>query len=222
MYWFCQKSTWIHHRYTCVPHPEPSSLLPPRTIPLGHFLKVFIEFVAILLLFYVLVFWLWGMWDLRSLTKEPILTPSLEDEVLTTGPPGKSPVCIEFLTVFMLTALKSLHDSQELLPVFPRHSALRTCAVTWGSGGLQFWGFSSFYSLLIMGVLRVCDQLLAPGQLNKHPQQCRCMCFPWPTVLGLIFSYLGTLLEVLNFVLGSKDWLTKETTHYIQISNFNI
>ena len=29
-------STWIRHRYTRVPHPEPSSLLPPRTIPLGH------------------------------------------------------------------------------------------------------------------------------------------------------------------------------------------
>ena len=30
-----QSSTWIRHRYTRVPHPEPSSLLPPRTIPLG-------------------------------------------------------------------------------------------------------------------------------------------------------------------------------------------
>ena len=28
-------STWIRHRYICVPHPEPSSLLPPHTIPLG-------------------------------------------------------------------------------------------------------------------------------------------------------------------------------------------
>ena len=27
--WFCHISTWIHHRYTRVPHPEPSSLLPP-------------------------------------------------------------------------------------------------------------------------------------------------------------------------------------------------
>ena len=35
LYWFCHISKWIHHRYTCVPHPEPSSLLPPRTIPLG-------------------------------------------------------------------------------------------------------------------------------------------------------------------------------------------
>ena len=25
-YWFCHISKWICHRYTCVPHPEPSSL----------------------------------------------------------------------------------------------------------------------------------------------------------------------------------------------------
>ena len=36
LYWFCHISTWIRHRYTRVPHPEPSSLLPPHTIPLGH------------------------------------------------------------------------------------------------------------------------------------------------------------------------------------------
>ena len=35
LYWFCHISKWICHRYTCVPHPEPSSLLPPHTIPLG-------------------------------------------------------------------------------------------------------------------------------------------------------------------------------------------
>ena len=35
LYWFCQIPKWILHRYTCVPHPEPSSLLPPHTIPLG-------------------------------------------------------------------------------------------------------------------------------------------------------------------------------------------
>ena len=36
LYWFCHISTWICHRYTRVPHPELSSLLPPCTIPLGH------------------------------------------------------------------------------------------------------------------------------------------------------------------------------------------
>ena len=35
MYWFCYISKWIRHRYTRVPHPEPSTLLPPRTIPLS-------------------------------------------------------------------------------------------------------------------------------------------------------------------------------------------
>ena len=36
LYWFCHTSTWIHHRCTRVPHPEPPSYLPPRTILLGH------------------------------------------------------------------------------------------------------------------------------------------------------------------------------------------
>ena len=35
LYWFCHISTWIRLRYTCVPHPELSSLLLPHTIPLG-------------------------------------------------------------------------------------------------------------------------------------------------------------------------------------------
>ena len=36
LYWFCHISTWIRPRYTRVPHPELSSLLPPCTILLGH------------------------------------------------------------------------------------------------------------------------------------------------------------------------------------------
>ena len=40
LWWFVLKSSLISkcicNRYTCVPHPEPSSLLPPHTIPLGH------------------------------------------------------------------------------------------------------------------------------------------------------------------------------------------
>ena len=36
LYWFCHTSTWIRHRCTRVPHPEPPSHLPPHTIPLGH------------------------------------------------------------------------------------------------------------------------------------------------------------------------------------------
>ena len=42
---------------------------------MDHVFWVFIEFVAILLLFYVLVFWPQNMWDLRSLTRDQIHTP---------------------------------------------------------------------------------------------------------------------------------------------------
>ena len=33
---FCHTLTWISRGCTCVPHPEPSSHLPPQPIPLGH------------------------------------------------------------------------------------------------------------------------------------------------------------------------------------------
>ena len=35
LYQFCQTSKQIRRRYTCAPHPEPFTLLPPDTIPLG-------------------------------------------------------------------------------------------------------------------------------------------------------------------------------------------
>ena len=35
LHWFCHISKRIRYRYTRVPHPEPSSLLPPHTNPLG-------------------------------------------------------------------------------------------------------------------------------------------------------------------------------------------
>ena len=35
LYGFCHTLTRTRHGYTCVPHPEPLSHLPPHTIPLG-------------------------------------------------------------------------------------------------------------------------------------------------------------------------------------------
>ena len=32
---FCHTLTWISHGYTCVPHPDPPSHLPPHSIPQG-------------------------------------------------------------------------------------------------------------------------------------------------------------------------------------------
>ena len=36
LYCFCHTSTWIHHGYTRVPHPEPPYHVLPHTIPMGH------------------------------------------------------------------------------------------------------------------------------------------------------------------------------------------
>ena len=37
LYWFCRTSTWICHRYTRAPHPEPSSLpVPSLWVVPGH------------------------------------------------------------------------------------------------------------------------------------------------------------------------------------------
>ena len=32
---FCHTLTWISHGFTCVPHPDPPSCVPPHPIPLG-------------------------------------------------------------------------------------------------------------------------------------------------------------------------------------------
>ena len=53
--------------------------------------EVFIEFVTILLLFYVLFFWPRGIWILAHRPGIELTPPALEGEVLTTGPSGKSP-----------------------------------------------------------------------------------------------------------------------------------
>ena len=41
--------------------------------------KIFIEFVMILLLFYVLVFWPLGMWTLSSMTRDRTCTPYIRN-----------------------------------------------------------------------------------------------------------------------------------------------
>ena len=53
--------------------------------------KVFIEFVTPLLLFFALFFWPRGSGILASGPGIEPPPPALECEVLTTGPPGKSP-----------------------------------------------------------------------------------------------------------------------------------
>ena len=59
------------------------------------YFKVFIEFVTILLLFYV--FWFFGPEECGILALQPGIEPAppeLEGEVLTTGPCGTSHPCL--------------------------------------------------------------------------------------------------------------------------------
>ena len=53
--------------------------------------KVFIEFVTILLLFYVLVFWPRGMWDLSSPTRNRTRTPFIGRRSLNHWTPREVP-----------------------------------------------------------------------------------------------------------------------------------
>ena len=61
--------------------------------------KVFIEFVTILLLLYVLVFWLQGMWVLVPWLRTASCSPdALKSKVLTTGP-----LVIKITEIYWLT-----------------------------------------------------------------------------------------------------------------------
>ena len=73
--------------------------------------KVFIEFVTILLLFYILVFGSCSMWDLSFPTSDQTCTPCIGRGVLATGPPGKSLLCFYTVTVSeMRIWVSSMHS----------------------------------------------------------------------------------------------------------------
>ena len=78
MYWFCHISTWIRHRYTCVPHPEPSSLLPEKV---ADFKCPYHAFAAIGFLLLDIVHSQWCWWSIFQ-------HPSLR------GPEGQVPTSI--------------------------------------------------------------------------------------------------------------------------------
>ena len=91
--------------------------------------KVFIEFVATVLLFYVSDFWARGMWDLSPLTRDRTSTSCREGEVLTTGPPGKRlHAASSFAFGFCLPALCAL--SHLPLPWGPESPSGRRLSTT--------------------------------------------------------------------------------------------
>ena len=92
--------------------------------------KVFIEFVTILFLVYVLVFWPWGMWDVSSPSEVKPEPPALEGQVLTPGPPGKA----RFFPSLLWQTQPMLTNATE------RHSCLHTLrSAPWFYLRALFW-----------------------------------------------------------------------------------
>ena len=82
----------IGHDQSLLPHSQCTNLfiLFLQILLMWTIFKVFIEFVIILLLLLLFFFWLRDRRDLSSPNRDQTLTPALEGEVLTPGPPGKS------------------------------------------------------------------------------------------------------------------------------------
>ena len=53
-------------------------------------------------------FWPQGMWDLSPGSGIKLPAPALEDEVSTTGPPGKSPILVSKIFELLIYIFSSL------------------------------------------------------------------------------------------------------------------
>ena len=58
LYQFCQTSKWIHHRYTCAPHPEPSSFL--DSIPIKVITEYWVEFPVLYSRFLKVIYFIYS------------------------------------------------------------------------------------------------------------------------------------------------------------------
>ena len=107
--------------------------------------KLFIEFVTILLLFCVLVFYPWGMWDLVPWQGIKPALPTLAGKVLTTGSPEKSfsrcfnPHSLLVLSLFLLLWSKSRSVMSDSLRPHGLYSPWNSPGQNTGVGSLSFF-----------------------------------------------------------------------------------
>ena len=77
--------------------------------------KVFIEFVTILLLFYVLVFCPRGMWDLSSPARDRTCTPCIGRECLNHWTAREGPKVLDAFDAFSLIIITTTYLADTLL-----------------------------------------------------------------------------------------------------------
>ena len=103
--------------------------------------KVIIEFVTILLLFYVLVFWPWGMWDLSSPTRDQTHTPCIGKRSLNHWTAREVPALLKFLIIFK--------QGTPFFLFFLAALGLRCCAQAFSSCGERGLFFIVVHGLFI-------------------------------------------------------------------------
>ena len=92
--------------------------------------KVFIEFVAVLLLFYVVVFWPGGLWDLRSLTRDRTRTPCIGRQSLNHWTAREVPykvvliIHLHYIHFEWLFSIQSIHLAVHLSVPFSQHRCI--------------------------------------------------------------------------------------------------
>ena len=88
--WWNQRH--LHTQWVALQEKNPWPTAKSFFLNVDYFLKVFIEFVTVLLLFYVLVLGPPGIMVLAPQPGMESTPPALEGKILTPGPPGKSQV----------------------------------------------------------------------------------------------------------------------------------
>ena len=180
-------------------------------------LKVFFEFVKILLLFYVFVLWPQGIWDLGSPTNNWTCTPCIRRQSLNHWTPREDPVLGPFLyTVVDISTV--------LYPVFDAVPNLHLwiCSGVWEKYGLPWWlgEWSSACNAGNLGLIP--GSGISPGEGNGSPLHYSCL--ENPVNRGAWRSTVQGLQRVghnwMTFNVGEIQWFQYSCLSDIYVRNF--
>ena len=122
--------------------------------------KVFIEFVTILLLSYVLVFWLRGMWNLSSPTRDRTRIPCIGRWSLNHWTCQGSPSWPVSLIMFLCCLSHTLLMNPFLISGLITHYGLVPALCPWHTLLLHWlWSLSFVISDLLLWIMPFCDTL---------------------------------------------------------------
>ena len=127
-------------------------------------LKIFIELVTVLLLFYVLVFWPWVMWNLISPTRDQIHTPCIGRRSLNHWTSKEVPVLPSLAP--LSTSLKPAMVSPIFLTLHPFDTLLApSCHFKDPCDYIGFTQITQDY-LCVLSTSCVCLQAHRAGELD--------------------------------------------------------